>query len=151
MNILRALALGAKELSGFDRLPSAPPPSSSSSSTRISSPVLSKNTLARPTSSAPAVPKPTLDSITNNILEARTRRFSQKSHIEASRPVPKANAFSNLAPVFLGGLLGRWGGNRGAGIERGFDVIQKAHVMVLKRFVLTIGVLVYYAGKESTQ
>ncbi|KAG0219094.1 telomere length regulation protein-domain-containing protein [Mortierella sp. GBAus27b] len=144
LNILRALALGAKELSGFDRAPSVPQqPSSSAASKGKPSPPVKE-------SSGPLVAqqRPTMDSITNSIAEAKTRRFSQKSRIDAQRPAPKANAFSKLAPVFLGGLLGRWGGNRGAGMERGFDALQKAPVIVLKQFVLTLGVMVYYAGNS---
>ncbi|KAG0005182.1 TEL2, telomere maintenance protein 2 [Modicella reniformis] len=126
LNILNALVLGAHELSGNDRPPLSVPPSSSAS----------------------AFKKPTIASIVTSISMDRTRRFSQKSRIEASRPTPKANAFSKVAPVFLGGLLGRWGGNRGAGMERGYDALQKAPVLVLKKFVLSLGVLVHFAGNS---
>ncbi|KAK3810327.1 MAG: telomere length regulation protein-domain-containing protein [Benniella sp.] len=143
LNILNALALGAKELSGFDRSPSVPPLSG-----KPSPATLNNNAATRATSSALVPQKQTFDSITNTIAETRTRRFSQKAHIEASRPAPKTNAFSNLASVFLGGLLGRWGGNRGAGMERGFDALQKAPVVLLKKFVFTLGVMVYYAGNS---
>ncbi|KAF9396406.1 telomere binding protein [Mortierella sp. AD011] len=168
LNILTALALGAQEISGFDRSPSAATSSStptrpgqqsrsthtgansvySTSSTTAGTAASSTSTLvgagAQNQMSSRTAPV-TFDSIASNISLARTRRFSQKSNIEASRPAPKANAFSNLAPVFLGGLLGRWGGNRGAGMERGYDVLQKAPAMVLKKFVVTLGVLVHYA------
>ncbi|KAG0010978.1 telomere binding protein [Entomortierella chlamydospora] len=169
LNILTALALGAQEISGFDRPPSAAT-SSSSAPIRPGQPSrstltaansvysTSSNTTGTATSSTSTLvgagaqnqmssrtAPVTFDSIASNISLARTRRFSQKSNIEASRPAPKANAFSNLAPVFLGGLLGRWGGNRGAGMERGYDVLQKAPAMVLKKFVVTLGVLVHYA------
>ncbi|KAG0362099.1 telomere binding protein [Gamsiella multidivaricata] len=139
LNILTALALGAQELSGSDRPPAV---SSSTSAKNVSRSLPKKSEI--PT--AVAVQKPSFDSITSSISMERTRRFSQKSHIEASRPAPKANAFSNVAPIFLGGLLGRWGGNRGAGMERGYDALKKAPVIVLKKFVITLGVLVHYAG-----
>ncbi|KAF8927557.1 telomere binding protein [Dissophora ornata] len=145
LNILTALALGAQELSGSDRPPTAQGASGS----------LARNTRVSDTSPSPwsststlVAQRPTFDGITSSISLARTRRFSQKSNIEASRPAPRANAFSNVAPVFLGGLLGRWGGNRGAGMERGYDVLQKAPVIVLKKFVMTLGVLVHYAGNS---
>ncbi|KAI1293459.1 hypothetical protein EDD11_008357, partial [Mortierella claussenii] len=150
LNILTALALGAQELSGFDRPPTGSSSSSSSRSTQQAHPyAASTTTAASSASTLVAQQRPvTFDSITSGISLARTRRFSQKSQIEASRPTPKASAFSNLAPVFLGGLLGRWGGNRGAGRERGYDVLQKAPAMVLKKFVVTLGVLVHYAGNS---
>lgn len=138
LNILTALALGAQELSGFDQ-PAFPLPKRQSGSS-------SKNSNPATASTSLATPRPTFDNITSTISLSRTRRFSQKSNIEASRPAPKANAFGNLAPVFLGGLLGRWGGNRGAGAERGYDALQRAPVMVLKKFVVTLGVLVHYSG-----
>jgi len=34
-------------------------------------------------------------------------------------------------------------------MERGFDALQKAPVVLLKKFVLTLGVMVYYAGKAK--
>ncbi|KAF8978394.1 TEL2, telomere maintenance protein 2 [Entomortierella lignicola] len=166
LNILTALVLGAREISGFDRSPSTNASSSSASAQSssgqlsrskhatsssvysTSSALSSTSTLVGPTSSHPPPPPATFDNITSNISLAKTRRFSQKSNIEASRPAPKANAFSNVAPVFLGGLLGRWGGNRGAGMERGYDALQKAPVMVMKKFVITLGVLVYFAGNS---
>ncbi|KAF9579701.1 hypothetical protein BGW38_003930 [Lunasporangiospora selenospora] len=94
-------------------------------------------------------PAPTFDSVTSQIALTQTRRFSQKSVIEASRPAPKANPFANLAPAFIGGLLGRWGGNRGAGMERGYDVLQRAPVVLLQKFVMTLGVLLYYSGNST--
>ncbi|KAF9103435.1 telomere binding protein [Mortierella sp. AM989] len=162
LNILTALALGAREISGFDSSPSTssnkPSGQSSRNSRNTTSSVYSTSSTAATTASSSTLtlvgtsnqrpPAATFDSIASNISQARTRRFSQKSNIEASRPTPKANAFSNLAPIFLGGLLGRWGGNRGAGMERGYDVLQKAPAMVLKKFVVTLGVLVHYAGNS---
>ncbi|KAG0280362.1 telomere binding protein [Linnemannia exigua] len=144
LNILTALAIGAQELSGFDQ--STLPLSKEQSA--------STNKAGRPAASAAATGstslaktlRPTFDNITSTISLDRTRRFSQKSNIEANRPAPKANAFANLAPAFLGGLLGRWGGNRGAGAERGYDALQRAPIMVLKKFVVTLGVLVHYSG-----
>ncbi|KAF8938055.1 telomere binding protein [Haplosporangium gracile] len=140
LNILTALALGAQELSGFDQttLPLSKGQSGPSSKS---------NNLAT-TSTSSTTQRPSFDNITSTISLARTRRFSQKSNIEASRPAPKANAFANLAPVFLGGLLGRWGGNRGAGTERGYDALQRAPTMLLKKFVVTLGVLVHYSGNS---
>ncbi|KAF9905608.1 telomere binding protein [Linnemannia zychae] len=140
LNILTALALGAQELSGFSQstLPLSKDQSASKNKT---------GTTGGPSSLTPTS-RPTFDNITSAISLARTRRFSQKSNIEASRPAPKANAFANLAPVFLGDLLGRWGGNRGAGAERGYDALQRAPVMLLKKFVVTLGVLVHYSGNS---
>ncbi|KAF9092681.1 telomere binding protein [Mortierella sp. GBA35] len=141
LNILTALALGAQELSGFDQstLPLSKGQTGTSSKDK-------RQTTPASASTSLTTQRPTFDNITSAISLSRTRRFSQKSHIEASRPAPKANAFANLAPVFLGGLLGRWGGNRGAGVERGYDALQRAPAMVLKKFVVTLGVLVHYSA-----
>ncbi|KAF9912870.1 telomere binding protein [Lobosporangium transversale] len=146
LNILTALTLGAKELAGFDR----PTDSSISKAPQKKHPYSpSGTTAASSTSTLIAQQQPaTFSSVVSSISLERTRRFSRKSQIEASRPAPKANAFSNLAPVFLGGLLGRWGGNRGAGMERGYDVLQKAPAILLKKFVIALGVLVHYAGNS---
>ncbi|KAK5814387.1 telomere length regulation protein-domain-containing protein [Linnemannia elongata] len=140
LNILTALALGAQELSGFDQstLPLSKGQSGPNSKTGIPATASTSLTTHRPT----------FDNITSTISLAKTRRFSQKSNIEANRPAPKANAFANLAPAFLGGLLGRWGGNRGAGAERGYDALQRAPVMLLRKFVVTLGVLVHYSGNS---
>ncbi|KAF9180274.1 telomere binding protein [Haplosporangium sp. Z 11] len=158
MNILTALGLGAQELSGHNQSPlssatslQVPPPSSTSKG------ALSKDTRATAlpaqqsqySSGSLVTQKNTFASITSSIALERTRRFSQKSFIESSRPAPKANAFSNLAPVFLGGLLGRWGGNRGASREYGFDVLQKAPLVVMKKFVMTVGVMVHFSGEAE--
>ncbi|KAG0288982.1 telomere binding protein [Linnemannia gamsii] len=140
LNILTALALGAQELSGFDQSTLPLPKEQPGSGSKNSNPVTASTSLT--------TQRPTFDNITSTISLSRTRRFSQKSNIEASRPAAKANAFANLAPVFLGGLLGRWGGNRGAGAERGYDALHKAPVMVLKKFVVTLGVLVHYSGNS---
>jgi hypothetical protein len=141
LNILTALALGAQELSGFDQLTLSLSKDHTASANNAGHP-----TRAAGSTKLATIPRPTFDNITSTISLERTRRFSQKSNIEASRPAPKANAFANLAPVFLGGLLGRWGGNRGAGAERGYDALQRAPVMILKKFVVTLGVLVHYSG-----
>ncbi|KAG0196646.1 telomere binding protein [Mortierella sp. GBA30] len=156
MNILNTLGRGAEELSGLD--PSIAASSSASQDaagfsvkngttrqqTRQSPTSLSVGTAA--TTLTPH--KPTFESISTSIAIEKTRRFSQKSQIEARRVAPKANAFANLAPVFLGGLLGRWGGNRGPGAERGYDTMLRAPAMLLKKFVLTIACLVHFAGNS---
>ncbi|KAF9143550.1 telomere binding protein [Mortierella sp. GBA39] len=140
LNILTALVLGAQELSGFDQSTLPLSKGQSGPSSKTSNPATGSTSLT--------TPRPTFDNITSTISLARTRRFSQKSNIEANRPAPKANAFANLAPAFLGGLLGRWGGNRGAGAERGYDALQRAPAMLLKKFVVTLGVLVHYSGNS---
>ncbi|KAG0053937.1 telomere binding protein [Gryganskiella cystojenkinii] len=148
LNVLSALALGARELSGFDRtLPNSTAASSANVTSRGTTG--SKTGAKTPPEGSVVKQSPlTFNSITSSISLAKTRRFSQKSDIEARRPLPKANPFANLAPLFLGALLGRWGGNRGAGNERGYDAMQRAPVMVLKKFVMTLGVMVYYAGNS---
>ncbi|KAG0348034.1 telomere binding protein [Podila minutissima] len=139
LNILTVLGLGARELSGF--------PATASTSGGPSPASVSKTHGATAVTSVTKKPA-TFDSITTDITMDRTRKFSQKSDIEARRSQPKANPFANVAPVVLAGLLGRWGGNRGAGKERGYDAMQRAPAMVLKKFVLTLGLIVYYAGNS---
>ncbi|KAG0085818.1 telomere binding protein [Podila epicladia] len=139
LNILTVLGLGARELSGF--------PASAPTSGEPSPASVSKTHSATAFTSVTKKPA-TFDSITTDITMDRTRKFSQKSDIEARRSQPKANPFANVAPVVLAGLLGRWGGNRGAGKERGYDAMQRAPAMVLKKFVLTLGLVVYYAGNS---
>ncbi|KAF9934824.1 telomere binding protein [Linnemannia zychae] len=141
LNILNALAIGAQELSGFNQ-PSFP----LSKGSRDKSGNESTTASTSSGSTNLTTQRKTFDSITSAISLSKTRRFSQKSNIAASSPLPKANKFANLAPLFLGGLLGRWGGNRGAGVERGYDVLQRAPVMLLKKFVVTLGVIVHYSG-----
>ncbi|KAG0260527.1 telomere binding protein [Mortierella polycephala] len=157
MNILTALGLGAQELSGYNQSPlSSATSSQAPPSTPTSKGMLSKDTRATAlpaqqnqySSGSLVTPKDSFASITSSIALERTRRFSQKSFIESSRPAPKANAFSNLAPAFLGGLLGRWGGNRGAGRERGFDVLQRAPFVLMKKYVMTVGVMVHFSGNS---
>ncbi|KAG0023442.1 telomere binding protein [Podila clonocystis] len=139
LNILTVLGLGARELSG---IPATAPTSEGPSPASVSK-------THGATAVASVTKKPaTFDSITTDITMDRTRKFSQKSDIEARRSQPKANPFANVAPVVLAGLLGRWGGNRGAGKERGYDAMQRAPAMVLKKFVLTLGLVVYYAGNS---
>lgn len=81
-----------------------------------------------------------------DITMDRTHKFSQKSDIEARQSHPRANSFANVAPVILAGLLGRWEGNRGAGKERGYDAMQRALAMIQKKFILTLGLIMYHAG-----
>ncbi|KAI9235000.1 MAG: telomere length regulation protein-domain-containing protein [Podila humilis] len=139
LNILTVLGLGARELAGFPATdstfaaggPSLAPASKAYGATAV------KSVIKKPA---------TFDSITTDITMDQTRKFSQKSAIEARRTQPKANPFANVAPVVLAGLLGRWGGNRGAGKERGYDAMQRAPAMILKKFVLTLGLVVYYAA-----
>ncbi|KAF9573888.1 telomere binding protein [Mortierella alpina] len=146
LNILTAIGRGAQELSGYE-------PSSSSKSGP--SPQGAARTMDRQGNfpladgaSALTVRNPSFETISTSIAMEKTRRFSQKSHIEARRPVPKANTFANLAPMFLGGLLGRWGGNRGPGVERGYDALLRAPALLLKKFVLTVACLVHFAGNS---
>ncbi|KAG0336632.1 telomere binding protein [Podila horticola] len=139
LNILTVLGLGAREISGF--------PVTASTSGGPSPASASKTHGATAVTSVTKKPA-TFDSITTDITMDRTRKFSQKSAIDARRSQPKANPFANVAPVVLAGLLGRWGGNRGAGKERGYDAMQRAPAMVLKKFVLTLGLVVYYAGNS---
>ncbi|KAF9367527.1 telomere binding protein, partial [Podila verticillata] len=141
LNILTVLGLGARELAGF--------PATASTFTS-GGPSLAPASKAYGAAAVKSVTKKpaTFDSITTDITMDRTRKFSQKSAIEARRSQPKANPFANVAPVVLAGLLGRWGGNRGAGKERGYDAMQRAPAMVLKKFVLTLGLVVYYAGNS---
>ncbi|KAK3844444.1 MAG: telomere length regulation protein-domain-containing protein [Linnemannia gamsii] len=143
LNVLTALAIGAQELSGFDQSTLPLSKEQSVSTNKPGRPTTTK--AAAGSNSLTTTSRKTFDNITSTISLDKTRRFSQKSNIEANRPSPKANAFANLAPMFLGGLLGRWGGNRGAGAERGYDALQRAPVMVLKKFVVTLGVLVHYS------
>ncbi|GJJ69237.1 telomere length regulation protein [Entomortierella parvispora] len=155
LNILTAISLAARELSGFDRL-SIPDTLDNQRTLALQSAASTKSNGGRTPrpSSMPAnrdsseQSPATFGSITSSISLARTRRFSQKSDIEARRPTPKANPFASLAPVFLGGLLGRWGGNRGAGNERGYDAMQRAPAMVLKKFIMSLGIIVYYSGNS---
>ncbi|KAF9955881.1 telomere binding protein [Mortierella alpina] len=146
LNILTAIGRGAQELSGYE------PPSSAKSGP---SPQGASGSMNRGGGSAPAnatsaatLRKPSFETISTSIAMEKTRRFSQKSYIEAQRAVPKANAFANLASVFLGGLLGRWGGNRGPGVERGYDALLRAPTLLLKKFVLTVACLVHFAGNS---
>ncbi|KAF9430842.1 telomere binding protein [Podila epigama] len=142
LNILTALGLGAQELSGNSAAPPTP-----ETGPHTPGPVTTTTSSSR--EKGKGLQPMTFDSITTAISMDKTRRFSNKSEIEARRAPPKANPFANLAPVFLAGLLGRWGGNRGPGKEQGFDVLQRAPVMVLKKFVLTLGIIVYYAGNST--
>ncbi|KAF9991168.1 telomere binding protein [Mortierella antarctica] len=146
LNILTAIGRGAQELSGYEPPSSAkqspPPQGASGSMNRGAEPAPANAASAR------AVLKPSFETISTSIAMEKTRRFSQKSHIEARRSAPKANAFANLASVFLGGLLGRWGGNRGPGVERGYDALLRAPALLLKKFVLTIACLVHFAGNS---
>ncbi|KAF9939982.1 telomere binding protein [Mortierella alpina] len=148
LNILTAIGRGAQELSGYESPSSAkqsPPPQGASGSMNRGAESAPANA-----TSARAVLKPSFETISTSIAMEKTRRFSQKSHIEARRSAPKANAFANLASMFLGGLLGRWGGNRGPGVERGYDALLRAPALLLKKFVLTIACLVHFAGRFST-
>ncbi|KAF9281845.1 telomere binding protein [Mortierella alpina] len=143
LNILTAIGRGAQELSGYE------PPSSAKPGP---SPQGASGSMNRGAGSTPAngaiaftVRKPSMETISSSIAMEKTRRFSQKSHIEARRSAPKANAYANLAPAFLGGLLGRWGGNRGPGMERGYDALLRAPALLLKKFILTVACLVHFA------
>ncbi|KAF9958151.1 telomere binding protein [Mortierella alpina] len=148
ISILNAIGRGAQELSGYE------PPSiaKSTPSPKGAFGAINRGTgaaFAKGTSAA-TVRKPSFEAISTTIAMEKTRRFSQKSHIEARRSPPKANAFANLASVFLGGLLGRWGGNRGPGVERGYDALLKAPALLLKRFVLTVASLAHFAEQPLT-
>ena len=147
--ILTAISLGARELSGYDRLATTTKAESGTSPASRGATVTQKDTKEAATPPSPNATEQApanFGSITSAISLARTRRFSQKSDIHASRPAPKASPFANLAPLFLGGLLGRWGGNRGAGNERGYDAMQRAPAMVLKKLIMTLGIIVHYSG-----
>ena len=139
LNILTVLGLGARELAGF-------PATASTFTTGGHSPAPPSKAYGATAVRSVAKKPSTFDSITTDIAVDRTRKFSQKSDIEARQSQPKANPFANVAPVVLAGLLGRWGGNRGAGKERGYDAMQRAPAMILKKFILTLGLIVYYAG-----
>ncbi|KAF9973010.1 telomere binding protein [Actinomortierella ambigua] len=141
LTILSALSIAAQELSGRNPLMEAELTTPSTQKQQASAGTPSEATLSPPTS---------MESIQSAITHTYTRRFSQRSAIEARRLPPKTNPFSKLAPVFIGDLLGRWGGNRGAGAEQGYDVIRKSPLILLDRFVATLGVFVYFGGNSPS-
>ncbi|KAG0262534.1 telomere binding protein [Actinomortierella ambigua] len=152
LTILSALSIGAQELSGRNVLSETglATPFAQGQQAERSSPLSKAATATGTPASDATMPPLSMESIQTAIALTQTRRFSQKSAVEARRLPPKINPFSKLAPVFIGDLLGRWGGNRGPGAEQGYDVIRKSPLVLLDRFVATLGVFVYFGGNSSS-
>ncbi|KAG0240616.1 Fanconi anemia group D2 protein [Actinomortierella wolfii] len=149
LTILSALGIAAQELSGRNVISEAKLTTPTSQKQKAQP--LSKATTAVGTPASDAtMPPATIESIRSAIALAQTRRFSQKSAVEARRMPAKSNPFSKLAPIFIGNLLGPWGGNRGPGAEQGYDVIRKSPLVLLDRFVATLGVFVYFGGNSPS-
>ncbi|KAG0232814.1 Fanconi anemia group D2 protein [Actinomortierella wolfii] len=149
LTILSALGIAAQELSGHNVISEAKLTTPTSQKQKAQP--LSKATTAVGTPASDAtMPPATIESIRSAIALAQTRRFSQKSAVEARRMPAKSNPFSKLAPIFIGNLLGPWGGNRGPGAEQGYDVIRKSPLILLDRYVATLGVFVYFGGNSPS-